>query len=215
MLSVPHGFNLRSLPPGSSLRALVLQIDESRRGPLDCHCRQHYRARRLVLATLSRPASLAPAAPPAVRAYARAPALLALAPHPAVCAYARAPALLAPVPLPAARMLAPPHVFPIFARVFGSFFGGLVVVCAVAGGADFDIRLRRARRWNAPAQLSRSGCGASAASGSPWWFDWVRCTFRQIKSEMWRWFCAIRSHDRSRASALSRWAIHWGIPLFK
>jgi hypothetical protein len=138
-------------------------------------------------------------------------------------------------------------VFPIFALVFGSFFGGLVVVCSVAVGADLDLRLRGARRWSVLAQLSaalldasavatlrhprrvarrvhpaygaavlarqnlvvsfpearivadgaifflyevgeaglaldgdlvgRSGCGASAACGSPWWFERVRRTF--------------------------------------
>jgi hypothetical protein len=79
-------------------------------------------------------------------------------------------------------------VFLIFAPVFGSFSGGLVVVCAVA------VTLLCVK--------PSSGFGASAANGSPWlntWlFDWVRRTFRQGKSELWRWFGTTRSLAEER-----------------
>ena len=130
---------------------------------------------------------------PAVFAYAGAPALLAPVPPPAVRALAflsplrlSAGAVAVGLPLPFrcrfrfivvclvdrafSRVRA---VFPIYAPVFGSFFGGLVVVCAVAVGADLDMR------WSVTLCVTlSSGFGASAASGSPWWFDWVRRTFR-------------------------------------
>ena len=103
MLSALHGFKLRSLPPVSSLRAHMLRLKSSRRAALDRRCRQRYRARPLLLATLSSPALLALLPPPAVRTYAGAPALLALAPLPAVRAYAGAPALLVLAPLRSVR----------------------------------------------------------------------------------------------------------------
>ena len=82
MLSVLHGFRLRSLPPISSLRALVLRLDESGSDgglliAITGSGTERGRFSYPALAALSSPALLAPAPPPAVPAYARAPTLLA------------------------------------------------------------------------------------------------------------------------------------------
>ncbi len=128
-----------------------------------------------------------------------------------MCAYAGAPALLAPGPPPAVCAYA--SLRRLCTRLFRLSVGVRSVGLPLPFRCQFRfivVRLvdRAFSRVRAVAvtllcvKLS-SVFGASAAIGSPWlnntWcFDWVRRTFRQGRSELWRWFGTTRSLAEER-----------------